>query len=206
MHSQYFYRGRQERPHHHDAFGRGRSPDFDALRRHLRSMRGGVRRGDVRMAILTLLAERPMHGYEVMQELGERSGGLWQPSAGSIYPTLQQLEDEGLVAATESDGRRVYSLTDAGRAAAAEQSSRGRAPWEFADAGQAADMRGLVAGLVGAFAQVQAAGSPEDRKAASEILVDARRKLYRLLADEPAPGAAAQETPSATEGGTHPQT
>ena len=85
-------------------------------------MRGGhgrgrhrVRRGDVRSAILALLDDRPMHGYEMIQELEERTGGRWTPSAGSIYPTLQLLEDEGLVTAEEVDGRKVYSLTDSGR-------------------------------------------------------------------------------------------
>jgi DNA-binding PadR family transcriptional regulator len=189
MHSQphpHFFDDRQHRPHHREPFGHAPGGDFDAMRRHLRGFRRGVRRGDVRMAILTLLAERPMHGYEVMQELSQRSDGLWQPSAGSIYPTLQQLEDEGLVAATESDGRRVFSLTDAGKAAAAEQTSRGPAPWVFADAGSDSDMRSQIEGLLGAVAQVHRVGSPEDRKAANEILIDARRRLYRLLAEEPA--------------------
>ncbi len=76
-----------------------------------------MRRGIIRDAILHLLAEQPMHGYQVMQELSERSGGRWHPSAGSIYPTLQQLEDEGLVTAEDRDGRKTFSLTEAGQAA-----------------------------------------------------------------------------------------
>src|SRR5919202_1879353 len=86
-----------------------------------------VRRGNVRAAILALLAERPMHGYEIIQELEARTSGLWRPSAGSIYPTLQQLEDEGLVVGTESEGRRRYVLTDAGRT---EAERLERPPWE----------------------------------------------------------------------------
>src|SRR5258707_548942 len=81
--------------------------------------RGGgprVRRGNVRAAILALLAERPMHGYEMIQELEARTNGLWRPSAGSIYPTLQLLEDEGLVTGEESEGKRRFTLTDGGRA------------------------------------------------------------------------------------------
>src|SRR5437667_331993 len=84
-----------------------------------------VGRGDVRAAILVLLADGSMHGYQVIQELTERSGGMWRPSPGSIYPTLQQLEDEGLVRSSESDGRRVYQLTDTGRA---EVERRGEEP------------------------------------------------------------------------------
>src|ERR671933_2357515 len=87
-----------------------------------------VRRGDVRAAILALLAERPMHGYEMIQELDARTGGLWRPSAGSIYPTLQLLEDEGLVRSDEGGDRRRYSLTDAGRAEVARR--EGPPPWD----------------------------------------------------------------------------
>lgn len=149
-----------------------------------RGRRAGIRRGDVRSAILTLLTEAPMHGYQVMQLLAERSGGLWQPSAGSIYPTLQQLEDEGLVTSAEQDGRRVFSLTDAGRTAAAEQAKRGAAPWQVPGADEAADASSLVAGLVVAFRQAAASDSPATVEAARRIMTTARRDLYRLLADE----------------------
>src|SRR5439155_11957174 len=87
-----------------------------------------VRRGNVRAAILALLLERSMHGYEMIQELEARSGGSWRPSAGSIYPTLQLLEDEGLVKSEDVEDRRRYSLTKAGRAAADKR--RGPPPWE----------------------------------------------------------------------------
>ena len=104
-------------------------------------MRGGrgygrgrhrVRRGDVRSAILALLDDRPMHGYEMITELEERTGGRWRPSAGSIYPTLQLLEDEGLVTAEEVEGRKVYSLTEAGQKAVPER-TEGQRPWEEGD-------------------------------------------------------------------------
>src|SRR5919106_4066578 len=110
-------------------------------RRHTRRGRRGMtrgrgrgyghraRRGDVRSAILTLLGEKPMHGYEMIQELEQRSGGRWRPSAGSIYPTLQLLEDEDLVRAEEVDGKRVFDLTEAGRARIAER-SESAPPWE----------------------------------------------------------------------------
>jgi len=111
--------------------GRGRGGPWD------RGPRGGwgggrgggrARRGDVRAAILALLTEKPMHGYEMIQELDERTSGAWKPSPGSVYPTLTMLEDEGLVTAVESDGKRRYTLTDAGTEAAAER--QGPAPWE----------------------------------------------------------------------------
>ena len=91
---------------------------------------GRRRRGDVRAAILALLDERPMHGYEMIQELEERSDGMWRPSAGSIYPTLQLLEDEGLIAGEEHEGKRRFTLTDAGREADAKRSADRPPPWE----------------------------------------------------------------------------
>jgi hypothetical protein len=89
-----------------------------------------ARRGDVRAAILAVLAEQPMNGYQIIQEIAERSGGVWKPSPGSIYPTLQQLEDEGLVTADAATGRRTFTLTDEGRAYVAEHADEVTAPWE----------------------------------------------------------------------------
>ena len=101
----------------------GRMPGFAA------AAGGRARRGDIRTAILRLLAEQPMHGYQIIQELSTRSGGVWNPSAGSIYPTLQQLADEGLVDSEESAGKKVYHLTDAGRAAGRTGSGRVARLW-----------------------------------------------------------------------------
>ena len=141
-----------------------------------------MRRGIIRDAILHLLAEQPMHGYQVMQELSERSGGRWHPSAGSIYPTLQQLEDEGLVTAEDRDGRRTFSLTDAGQAAAkAVPADR---PWSRHEGGN--DLGSLIRELNVAAIQVNRAGSPAARDEAGKVLTDARRALYRLLADDDA--------------------
>ena len=143
-----------------------------------------VRRGKVRHLILAVLHDRPMHGYQVMQELEARTGGRWRPSAGTIYPTLQLLEDEGLVRTEEAEGRKVYVLTDDGRAAA-EASPLTRHPWFAKDAGQPGmDMRKLAVQLIGAAIQVQRAGSPDAQREAREILVDGRRRLYRLLAED----------------------
>ena len=75
-----------------------------------------ARRGDIRTAGLLLLAEEPRNGYQIMQEVEERSGGVWRPSPGSVYPALQQLEDEGLIRSQEADGRKLFALTEAGSA------------------------------------------------------------------------------------------
>jgi DNA-binding PadR family transcriptional regulator len=152
-------------------------------------MRGGrgrhrVRRGDVRSAILALLDDRPMHGYEMIQELEERTGGRWTPSAGSIYPTLQLLEDEGLVTQEEVEGRKVYSLTDAGKEAAPDRTEGGQ-PWEQGDEDSPRfQARRELFQLMGAAKQLGRAADDEQLAKATEILKDARRKLYGLLAEE----------------------
>ena len=143
-------------------------------------------RGDVRAAVLALLAEQPMHGYQIIQEIEERSGGAWKPSAGSVYPTLQLLADEGLIEAAEQGGRKTYSLTEAGRAVA-DEASETPAPWEAAAVPVAGAQFGALpkAGvdLAGAVAQVGRTGSPEQVQQAIEVLDEARRKLYAILAD-----------------------
>jgi DNA-binding PadR family transcriptional regulator len=145
---------------------------------------GGVRRGAVRVAILATLRDEPMHGYQIIQTLEQRTNGRWRPSAGSIYPTLQLLEDEGLVHAQDVDGRKTYGLTDAGRAAAAE-SPLARHPFAGQPGGNdGPDLRRLALDLVGAAVQVRRIGSPQANAAARDILVDSRKRLYRLLADD----------------------
>jgi DNA-binding PadR family transcriptional regulator len=152
-----------------------------------RGRRGGGRgrRGDVRAAIVTLLAERPMHGYEMIQEIAERSNGLWKPSPGSVYPTLQLLVDEGLIVGTESEGsKKLFELTDDGRAAAAKV---GIPPWEQItdDAGPGhADLRSAVGQLMGAVAQSAYAASEEQQARILEILNTARREVYGVLGEQ----------------------
>lgn len=145
-----------------------------------------ARRGDIRAAALLLLAEEPRNGYQIMQVLRERSGGAWRPSSGAVYPALQQLEDEGLIRAAEHGGRKRYELTDAGRRYV-ERDLRGPAPWdELADA-IPDDDRELMesAHQVGMAAlQVVEIGTPAQLAAARRILVQARRDLYRVLADD----------------------
>jgi DNA-binding PadR family transcriptional regulator len=143
-----------------------------------------VRRGDVRSAVLALLDDRPMHGYEMIQELEERTGGRWRPSAGSIYPTLQLLEDEGLVTPEEVEGRKVYALTEAGQEAAPEQTGEAR-PWEEGDEDSPRfAVRQELFRTVGAAKQVARADDEEQMTKAAEILKDARKQLYGILAED----------------------
>lgn len=143
-----------------------------------------VSRGEVRAAILILLAEEPMHGYQIMQELAERSGGVWRPSPGSIYPTLQQLADEGLVSAEDLEGKKVYHLTDAGQAKVDE--SDAPPPWARFDVDDDTGMlalRDLAFQVGAALMQVVREGNDDQIAAAKEILADTRSRLYQLLAD-----------------------
>ncbi|MFF5785007.1 PadR family transcriptional regulator [Streptomyces sp. NPDC012693] len=147
--------------------------------------RGRARRGDVRASILALLKDRPMHGYEMIREIGERSDGAWKPSPGSVYPTLQLLEDEGLITSASEGGKKLFTLTDAGRAEAEEGPD---APWE--EVGRGVDWEALNEvrqagfGLMEAFGQVWKTGTPEQRQKAVSVINEARKKLYLILADE----------------------
>jgi DNA-binding PadR family transcriptional regulator len=155
-------------------------------------MRGGrghgrgrhrVRRGDVRSAILALLDDRPMHGYEMIQELEERTGGRWRPSAGSIYPTLQLLEDEGLIKCDEVNDRKVYALTDSGREAVPDR-TEGKRPWEEGDDDSPHHkLRAEAFRLRAALMQIGRAGEEDQVKEAVEILTDTRKRIYSILAE-----------------------
>jgi DNA-binding PadR family transcriptional regulator len=156
------------------------------------------RRGDVRAAILALLAEKPRHGYEIIGEIGERSGGFWKPSPGSVYPTLQLLADEGLVTMQEDGGKRLFELTDTGRAAAESQDSV--PPWEHiaheVDPNEV-NLRKAGATLIAAAIQVSQAGTPGQQARAVDVLNEARRAIYGILGeveDDSAP-----ETPEDAE-------
>jgi len=143
-----------------------------------------VSRGDVRAAILHLLTEGPMHGYQIMSELSERTDGMWRPSPGSIYPTLNQLEDEDLVRAEEKDGKKVYSLTDAGRLEV--EGDDEAAPWDrFSSPFSKGVMALRDAGfrLGAAVMQVGRAGSDDQVARTRDILEEARRKIYEILAE-----------------------
>ncbi len=152
-----------------------------------RGRRGGGRRGkrgDVRAAILTLLTDRAMHGYEMIQEISDRSGGLWRPSPGSVYPTLQLLVDEGLIVGTESEGsKRLFELTEEGRAAADKMETP---PWEEiadgVDPGQL-NLHTALTQLMGAVAQSAYATNEEQQQRILDIVNGARREVYNILGE-----------------------
>jgi DNA-binding PadR family transcriptional regulator len=126
-----------------------------------------------------------MHGYEMIQELDERTGGAWKPSPGSVYPTLTMLEEEGLVTAVEADGKRRFTLTDAGTQAVAGR--EGPAPWEqvVSDANPAVfELRDVLGSTMAAVTQVFRAGTPAQQAKAVEILSDTRRRIYEVLASD----------------------
>ncbi len=149
--------------------------------------RGRARRGDVRLALLRLLAEEPRNGYQLMQTIETRSGGRWTPSPGSVYPTLSQLEDEGLIRSTDGEGSRLYTITDAGREHL-ETRAQEPDPWEPSDAeGETAitELGPLVIQIGKAAWQVATVGNQAQRARAMEVLAETRRALYRILAEEP---------------------
>jgi DNA-binding PadR family transcriptional regulator len=145
-----------------------------------------MRRGNVRAAILLLLEEEPRNGYQLIQELEERSGGAWRPSPGSVYPALQLLADEGLIRATSQEGGTVYELTEAGRTHVEENRERLGIPWQQAEAGMPEDVRELMRlgfQVATASRQVLHAGTEDQRKAAAGLLAETRRRLYGILAE-----------------------
>lgn len=174
------HQGRHQGHRRRAEFGRGRG-------RHGRGRSGGrARRGDVRAAILALLAERPMHGYEMIKELEERTQGAWTPSPGSIYPTLQMLEDEGLIRGEESEGKRRFTLTEAGVAAQEEKAGE-EAPWDAVRAEappEQIQLAGSMKKLHHAIRQVFHAGDEGQQRRVRELLDETRRKIYAILAEE----------------------
>jgi DNA-binding PadR family transcriptional regulator len=169
-------------------FGRGGGPGGGGPRGRGRR----ARRGDIRTAALLLLAEEPRNGYQIMQEVQERSGGIWSPSPGSVYPALQQLEDEGLISTQESDGRKLFAITDEGRAVVAERGAERPAPWEQTGdgAGEAHELGRLMREVGFAFMQVMRTGSASQMGKARDVLAGTRRDLYRILADGDSAGEA----------------
>jgi DNA-binding PadR family transcriptional regulator len=164
-------------------FGFGFGPGPRGGRRGGPGRRG--RRGDVRAAILVLLAERPMHGYEMIQEIAARSQDLWRPSPGSVYPTLQLLVDEGLIVGSESEGsKRLFELSDAGRAAAEKVETP---PWEVIADGvdpSQISLRAATGQLFGAIAQSAHAATSEQQQRIVDIVNNARREIYTILSED----------------------
>jgi DNA-binding PadR family transcriptional regulator len=143
-----------------------------------------ARRGDVRAAILAVLSETALNGYQIIQEIAERSGGAWKPSPGSIYPTLQQLEDEGLVRAETDSGRRAFTLTDEGRAYVAEHADEVAAPWQTLSETPDDGLKPLIGQVGAAFWQIMAVGSPEQQAQGREALVELRNRLSAILSTD----------------------
>ena len=147
-----------------------------------------AKRGDIRAGILALLAEQPRNGYQIMQELEQRSRGLWRPSPGSVYPALQQLEDEGLVQAREEGTGRVFQLTDQGRKYVADHASETEAPWDWATSEtdqELFELFGQIRHIAAALWQIANSGQPEQVARARKVLSDTRRSLYAILSEDP---------------------
>jgi DNA-binding PadR family transcriptional regulator len=150
-----------------------------------------MRRGDVRAALLVLLDEEPRNGYALMQEIEERSDGLWKPSPGSVYPALQQLEDEGLTRATETAGRKAYELTDEGRSYVQEHREQLGTPWEGLGDEPGDEIRSmfkLIPAIADALSQIARSGDEAQVARATEVLKEARKSLYRILSDDDTTG------------------
>lgn len=140
-----------------------------------------ARRGDMQPIILGVLTDGPMHGYEIMRQLEDKSHGMWRPSPGSVYPTLQLLEEKDLVVATEKAGKKVYALTDKGREEA--KAAPATPPWETdaADFARHREMRELAFEVLGLFKQITHRGSDEQTKELQTILLETKEKLAALV-------------------------
>ena len=161
-------------------------PDWRSERGSWGPGRRRMRRGDIRTALLRALEEGPAHGYELIARLEQKSGGVWRPSPGSVYPTLQLFQDEGLVSSEERDGKRTYELTDAGRAEAAERREHaGGAPWETGAEGPG-EFETLVRAaknLFGAAKQVAHDGDTGQLERATAVIRSATKELYQILSE-----------------------
>jgi DNA-binding PadR family transcriptional regulator len=147
---------------------------------------GKARRGDIRTAALLLLAEEPRNGYTIMQEIEERSNGVWRPSPGSVYPALAQLEDEGLIRSEESDGRKRFAITEAGREQIANRPEGAPAPWDTLADGVSRDVQelfGLMRQVGMAGVQLVQTATEKQLAEAKQVLTETRRAIYRILAD-----------------------
>ena len=171
--------GHAHRPHDHRGRGGHGGP------RGRGRGRGRIHRGDVRTAILLVLADEPMHGYQIMQAISDRTGGAWRPSPGAVYPTIAQLEDEDLVTTQQEGGRRLVTLTSEGRTYVEERSARMGDPFaDFADRPTGPDLREPLHELHAAVRQIGISGTAEQVEAAAQVLAGARRSLYLILAGE----------------------
>lgn len=170
-------------------FGSPRGPGFGhgPWGRHHEGEGRRVRPGDIRAAVLALLGERPSNGYQLIQSIAERSGGRWQASPGSIYPTLQQLEDEGLIRATEKDGRKAFELTTEGRAELSQRGDETERLWAGGaqDHAPAMALMQAISELADACRQLARAGQPKQLEEGRRLLQALKQGIYRLLAEDP---------------------
>ncbi|WP_316670638.1 PadR family transcriptional regulator, partial [uncultured Propionibacterium sp.] len=146
---------------------------------------GRGRRGDVRQAVLRVVAEQPSTGYQIMAAIASKSQDLWRPGPGSVYPALQAMTDEGLVTCRESeDGKKIYTITEDGTKRLEEAS--GRAPWErmTRDMAGMLKLRPAMEGLRGAVAQVARSGTEAQRRQVGELLDATRKQIYLILASD----------------------
>jgi DNA-binding PadR family transcriptional regulator len=193
-----------QRRHHHDP--RGMAPDPSRRghgpggRGRPGGRRGGARRGDIRGAILLLLADQPMHGYQLMQEMAARTDGAWRPSPGAIYPALALLEDEGYVTVTREGGRKLAALTDEGRSHLEAHHDQIGDPFaELRAAGDHGGLRDALEGLAGAVRQVARTGTAAQRTRVQQLLVETRRSVYLVLADVDTPAEPVDDDGPGTE-------
>ena len=212
-------RGRHEHRHVHGGFGMppvppGGGPDFGfgfgfgpggpiSGPRGRGRGRGRAGRGDVRAAIISLLSEEPRNGYQIIQEINERTGGLWRVSSGSVYPAIAQLEDEGLIEPTDGNGRKLFALTEAGREHAEQNAEQLARLWEVGSEDarftEFLRYRDLIGQLVAATRQVNEVGTTAQREEARQVLVRARQSLYKILAADAADDAEAADEAEPTD-------
>jgi DNA-binding PadR family transcriptional regulator len=145
-----------------------------------------AKRGDMSPILLRVLAEKPMHGYEIIRELEQKSHGLWRPSPGSVYPTLQLLEEQDLVESRDEGGKKVYTITDEGRSQA--KSSKARGPWECRDdkhdMEQVMEVRGSILEFIGTMRQLMRGGTADQQERAIAVIKEAKSKLDSILGEE----------------------
>lgn len=146
-----------------------------------------ARRGDIRAGILALLNEKPLNGYQIMQELEQRSGGVWRPSPGSVYPALAQLEDEELVKTEQAGGGRLFSLTSKGKAYVEKHPDEVKEPWQSvrdSASDESVDVAMQIRKLMMAVVQVARDGTPQQQDDLKKLLTSTRKAVYRILAED----------------------
>lgn len=177
--------------HHQPDFFASRREGMGPRRRHGRGQREGswgdeqrTPRGDIKYLLLALLAEQPQHGYQLIKELEARQGGFYRPSPGSVYPTLQLLEEGGYLTSEQIEGKRVYTITDSGRELLAERDNAGGLRDQVDTQQPLIELKNAVMELTAAVMQVARGGNLDRVGRVREILKRAKREIYSILAEE----------------------